>query len=172
MRTYDQLRALEGTSELVSYAGGRRRYVNWRRHGHAVIGALMGHDIITATPHYVRVTTAGHNTPSTVEALSVALYGAPGVFYNYRGELYHGGERMTDGMTLDYDGRVVSHGPTLSPMRGADAERRGDVVDVVTSGRARQPVAEMAARRLLRNGERLKLAETEHPNVYTFRVLR
>jgi len=174
MRTYADLLALEGTSELVSYAGGRHRYVNWEMAPHTshMLGTLMGHTVIMATPDWVQVTTAGHNTPSTVEALSVSLFGGGGYFYNRGGELFYGAARMTDGMVLEYSGAILSHGSQLSPVRGADAERDGDIIDVATNGRARRPVAEVAARRLLLPGERLKLDDGEVPQLYTFRVLR
>lgn len=160
MRTYDEICALEGEAELASYAGGRSRYLTWRREGDAMIGALMGHDIITATRDGVTVTTAGHNTVSTVDALGWGL-ARLGAFYNLSGELHYGSSRMTESMTIDYDGKVVSHGPELSPVRGADAARSGDIVDVVTSGPAGARVAETAARRLLSADERLKLVARE-----------
>jgi hypothetical protein len=167
---YNEALEYVGRSFLVSYAGGRSRYATFRREGDTVIASLMGHDIVTFYPNgRYRVTTAGHNTPSTVDALNALDPMAS--YYNRAGELYRQGERLWDDSLYTHAGGVLERGEHLAPVRGVDsAIRTGDIIDVFTYGRARLGVAKSAAARLLEDGERLEVT-LDHPGEYTFRVL-
>lgn len=174
MRTYAEHLSHAGTAEAVSYAGGRTRHIVWTLDGGTVTGRLFGNVIVEARPGDVTISTAGHNTPSTVEALNVGAFGSDGAgpLRNHGGELHYGRERVTDGMVLDYGtGRVLSHGAELAPVRGVTVFRDGNVVEVGTTGRAGRRVAEAAARRFAKPGQSVILTDS-HPNYYTFAISR
>lgn len=157
MLTYDDAAQMSGSKHLVSFAGGRSRYLTVERvDGHPdIVGTLYGNEIARWLPDRVIVRTSGHNTPSTVEALNAV---AGQSFYNSGGQLHYRGQLMREGLTLDYEGNVLDAGDELSPMRDvAMATRVDDRVTVTTTGRAGNMVALTAAIRLLdgRRGELL-----------------
>lgn len=177
MTTYNEAVELAGRdSVVVSYAGGRARYVSFRvtQGGPypTVVARFLGHDIAEFRPDDYTLTTAGHNTLSTVDALNYLDPNAS--YYNRAGVLYRQGEPFRDGSTFSYtSGMALEPGPELAPVRGVDAATRiEDAIDVFTYGRARAGVARSAAARLLKPGERLRGPREAGPGAYFFEVTR
>lgn len=159
MINWHDIQARAGTKELVSYAGGRSRYLSWslpltpdeaRHNGEpigAILGTLHGATVIVATPDRIQLSTEGFNTATTVEAFN-SLCGSY-AFHNVAGELKYRGEAWRDGSWLDYSGNITRRGMLLAPVRDAAAywiERTGRL-EVYTTGRARRGVADTLARR-------------------------
>lgn len=128
LRTYADALAHAGTSELVSYAGGRSRFITWTTDGQAM---MYGVPIVTFTPDNVVITHHGHLEPSTLDGIAYALTG------RWRGLEVHLEHRVlvvlghlgTDVLILDYAGGLVhlggSIGAALAPAR--EGSPYGDV---------------------------------------------
>lgn len=175
---YDEIKAAIAESpdgrysESVSMAGGRERFVVWTETVTGLNGALFGNTVALLQPERMILTCAGHNTPSTVDALNHIAGG--NVFHNKAGVLMFGDEPMPETLALDYDGnKVPGSSSTLAPIRGVYTTRSGEgedgepFVDVMLdgTGRAGKGVAASAAERYFGGKPRLV---TEDGEVFRF----
>lgn len=90
-----------GRPIIVSYSGGRSRYMRFVRDGDAIAGCLFGHPIAVFTPDHVRLDTCGYDTATTTEAMDALVGGV----YHDKFVLYHKGRAFEDGrrITISYD---------------------------------------------------------------------
>lgn len=74
-RTYDEARALVGTTEVASYSGGWRRYVHYEDgFNDVVVARLFATNIVTWHPDgRIVLDNGGHSTLTTYDAMAVAL---------------------------------------------------------------------------------------------------
>lgn len=111
-----------GEALLVSYSGGRSRYVRFLKdNGGAVSVRLFDTTIAVFGADGITVRTGGHNTATTVEALNHVT--GRGLFGTVKGVLYlnpYGGKDavpFTENMMIGYDGKVLRHGTEQPPVR-------------------------------------------------------
>lgn len=125
MRSYNEARALIGTTEQASYAGGRTRYIKFEENTDGSVGVVMFHtEIVTFYPERVEIRTDGFVSPSTFDGIATALGVARSIVGTRKRVPYYGVARMSEGMQLGYTGELLAEGtePTpLAPARGRSA---------------------------------------------------
>lgn len=133
MLTYDEAvaQAASGKGLLVSNAGGRKRYAMFTLRADGVVEARLFRTVIAEFDRVlVTVRTGGYNTATTVEALNALTRGSFGTVkrvlyaHSWRPEAVP----FTEGMRLDYDGRVIAEGAEAPPERKGRRRRYVDGV--------------------------------------------
>jgi hypothetical protein len=117
MRTYTEARALIGTRMHASNTNGRARYIRFEENADGSVGVIMFHtEIVTFYPERVEVRTGGHVSPSTFDGIATALNIARVCVGTTKRVPYVLAHRMTEGMWLDYDGRLLGTGSPDTPL--------------------------------------------------------
>lgn len=116
MRTYDEARALVGQKLQASSTNGRTKWITFTEFGPSVRVTLIGTTVAEFRPEGVRLYTDGWVTPTTFDGIAAAL-DVQRVFVGTRKrEPYVFDYRMSEGMLIGHDGRLIEVGSEETPL--------------------------------------------------------
>lgn len=117
MRSYDDARSQVGTAMEAGNAGGRTRWLRWESNEDGAVSAvLFKTPVVTFYPTRVEVRTGGYVTPTTFDGIATALGIARWKVGTIKRVPYVLRHRMSEGMWLDYDGRLLGTGSPGTPL--------------------------------------------------------